>query len=79
MKILLVCNAGMSTSILVKKMKDIKPDWTIKALSLNEAGSQIDNYEVCLVGPQIKFNIPALKKKQKKIYLLKQFLHNYMA
>ena len=47
--ILLVCNAGMSTSMLVKKMQQ----------SATERGIEAD---VILIGPQIRYELPAVKE-----------------
>ena len=67
MKILLACNAGMSTSYLVKKMqtaaKDQGLDAEIKAVSVTEAPQYIDEIDVMLLGPQIRFELPKMKEK----------------
>lgn len=61
--ILLACSAGMSTSLLVKKMeeaaesKDIQVN--IKAMSSDNAFQALDEYDVLLIGPQMRF----MKKK----------------
>lgn len=58
-KILLVCNAGMSTSVLVQKMEEeaeknnIKSE--IKAISETESEDEWKNFDIILMGPQIKF------------------------
>ncbi|KPI57075.1 PTS lactose transporter subunit IIB [Clostridioides difficile] len=58
-KILLVCNAGMSTSILVEKMKKVAQqrelDVKIWALSNSEAAVLDEEVDCVLVGPQLKF------------------------
>lgn len=58
-KILLACNAGMSTSILVNKMRKAAEeqglDVEINALSLTEAVDHIADVDVVLLGPQVKF------------------------
>ena len=65
-KILLCCSAGMSTSMLVKKMRqaaDIKGiDCEIDALSVNAFEEAIKEYDVCLLGPQVRFQLEELKK-----------------
>lgn len=64
-RILLACNAGMSTSYLVKKMqaaaeaKGIEAE--IRALSINEAMQEVDKIDVMLLGPQIRFELPKVK------------------
>lgn len=66
-KILLVCNAGMSTSVLVEKMKKVAIEKEIEckiwALSSVEAKSvNQDEVDVVLVGPQLKFAINQVKE-----------------
>jgi PTS system cellobiose-specific IIB component len=60
MNILLVCSAGMSTSLLVNRMqkeaevrslKDIK----VFAASIEELELYIDEYDVVLIGPQLRY------------------------
>lgn len=57
MKVLVVCNAGMSSSILVKKMKEYAAsegmDLEIKAVSSASAEDEAGEWDVCLVGPQL--------------------------
>lgn len=60
MKILLACVAGMSTSLLVEKMKkaaknrDIK-DIIIEAVSIDEINEEINNYDIVLLAPQARY------------------------
>lgn len=65
MKILLVCNAGMSSSILVKKMKEAAKgrdlEVTVEAKSNNEINAEVGKWEVCLIGPQIAYAIDSIK------------------
>lgn len=64
--IMLVCSAGMSTSLLVVKMvaaaeaKNL--DVKIFAVSEGEASKHYDNISVLLLGPQVRY----LKKKIEK-------------
>ena len=57
--ILLACNAGMSTSLLVQKMQaEAKAqglDVNISAGPLNNALEKIDTADVLLLGPQISY------------------------
>ena len=60
MKIMLACNAGMSTSLLVQRMRKEAAaqglDATIDANPLNKALEKIgDGYDVLLLGPQISY------------------------
>lgn len=65
-KILLVCNAGMSTSMLVAKMKkaaqDQGADVEIEAKSLSEAKAMIKEADIVLLGPQIRYELNNVKK-----------------
>lgn len=64
-KIVLFCAAGMSTSILVKKMKEyadsIGYNCTIEAHAVAEVSKYGEGADICLLGPQVRFN---LKKVQ---------------
>lgn len=67
--IMLVCNAGMSTSLLVSKMqkaaegKDI--DLDIFAVPISEVEENVNNkdIDVLLVGPQVKFMLKDFTEK----------------
>ncbi|PWI32317.1 PTS sugar transporter subunit IIB [Vibrio albus] len=65
-KIMLCCSAGMSTSLLVKKMqacadaRGIEAD--IKAFGAAEFNNQVSHYEVVLLGPQVKYMQGDLQK-----------------
>ncbi len=60
-QIMLVCNAGMSTSMLVTKMQKAAEEKgieaTIWAVPVSEADSEVSQKEidVLLLGPQVKF------------------------
>ena len=66
-KILLVCNAGMSTSMLVKKMQDAAAEAGIEAeisaLPITEATDKMTDYDILLLGPQIRFQKDNLSKQ----------------
>ena len=60
MKILLMCSAGMSTSLLVVKMEKYAKengisDIVIKAQPIDDLEKDIDNFDVFLLGPQVKY------------------------
>ena len=60
MKILLACSSGMSTSLLVNKMKEAAQAEGIEAeISQSEVDEEIKKADVLLFGPQMRF----LKKK----------------
>lgn len=58
-RIMLVCSAGMSTSMLVNKMKkevDAKGETIeIFAVSISEASREINNVDIVLLGPQVRY------------------------
>ena len=67
MNIYLVCNAGMSTSILVKKMqeaaaKENMADVHIEAFSVEILDERVDAADVVLLGPQIRHMLEDVKK-----------------
>ena len=57
MKILLCCNAGMSSSILVKKIRDVAEktgeDIEVSAVANASIKNEVGKWDVCLVGPQL--------------------------
>lgn len=61
-KILLVCAAGMSTSLLVNKMnnaaKEKGVEVEITALPVSEADKLTDQVDIVLLGPQVRFQKP---------------------
>ena len=65
-KILLVCNAGMSTSMLVAKMKKAAQadgvEVSIEAKSLADAKKEIQEANIVLLGPQIRYELENVKK-----------------
>ncbi len=65
--ILLVCNAGMSTSMLVQKMqaaaKEQGIEATIQAKSVTDAANEIDKADVfCSVWPQVGYQKSEMEK-----------------
>lgn len=63
MKIILVCSAGMSTSMLVNKMKSSAEEQSIEAIIIAIPESELKNNlihtDVILIGPQVRY----LKRK----------------
>ncbi|WP_131025016.1 PTS sugar transporter subunit IIB, partial [Clostridioides difficile] len=58
-KIMLACSAGMSTSLLVTKMEDAAKEngieakiWAISEVNLK---NEIENCDVLLLGPQVRY------------------------
>ena len=59
MRIMLACHAGISTSMLVAKMKEAaaaegKDDYKIWAVEQGEIQSELGNFDVLLLGPQVR-------------------------
>ncbi|MEG0240260.1 PTS sugar transporter subunit IIB [Anaerorhabdus sp.] len=64
-KIVLLCAAGMSTSLLVTKMREAAAtegyECEINAYPVSQSGAVLKDADCCLLGPQARFN---LKKVQ---------------
>ncbi|SHK26917.1 PTS system, cellobiose-specific IIB component [Clostridium cavendishii DSM 21758] len=62
MNIMLVCNAGMSTGMLAKKMEKFSEGkCTVKAYGIAEYMDHLENVDIILVGPQIRFQYEEIK------------------
>lgn len=66
MRILLVCAAGMSTSLLVNRMNDAADkkgiEIHIEAHPVGEVKIYGDNADVILLGPQVRYELKNVKK-----------------
>lgn len=66
-KILLCCSAGMSTSLLVTKMRKVAEerglDVEIEAVALELFDENLPKYDIFLLGPQVKFKKIDFQKK----------------
>lgn len=64
--IVLLCSAGMSTSVMVKKMEEAAKtqnyDCKIAAYSVSEATTYGPDADIILLGPQIRFNLNKVRK-----------------
>lgn len=64
-KIMLCCSSGMSTSLLVKKMKEEADkrglNAEIQAFGAAEFDLQMPHYQVVLLGPQVKYMLAELQ------------------
>lgn len=71
MKILLLCSAGMSTSLLVQRMKELAQDQGIEATIWNcgsqDSVNEIPKADVVLVGPQMRFLLKKIEDQAKEI------------
>lgn len=66
MKVLLVCSAGMSTSLLMNSMRKVaEPGDEIVAVPYSEMDDVVAGYDVVLLGPQIKFRLREASEKLK--------------
>ena len=61
-KIFLCCAAGMSTSMVMNKMKQAAAAQGI-AVSMDDFDRTLPNYDCCLLGPQIKYKFEEFNKK----------------
>lgn len=66
-KIVLLCSAGMSTSLLVTKMRQhaAEIDYAVEvdAYSVSEATREAKDADLVLLGPQVRFNLSAIQKQ----------------
>ncbi len=67
LRVMLVCSAGMSTSLLVTKMKDAAAkegiDIEIFAVPEVEVKQSIDQADVVLLAPQVRFLFNKMKQE----------------
>ncbi|UTY39636.1 PTS sugar transporter subunit IIB [Allocoprobacillus halotolerans] len=67
MSILLVCAAGMSTSLLVTRMEDAAKkrqiDVKIEAHPVGDIEKYGNQADVILLGPQVRYQLAAVKKQ----------------
>lgn len=62
-KIMLICNAGMSTGILAKKIEEASNHTLeVKAYSESEYEDYLEGVDLILIGPQIVFLMENIKK-----------------
>ncbi|MEH7106494.1 PTS sugar transporter subunit IIB [Bacillus sp. JJ1764] len=62
-QILLVCNAGMSSGILARKMEIASGGkMKIMAVGVSEYKDHIENKDLLLIGPQIRFQLEEIRK-----------------
>ena len=68
--IMLVCSAGMSTSLLVTKMEKsaaaLGDDVKIFALPMSEGITKLKEVDCVLLGPQVRFNLGKIKEQAEK-------------
>lgn len=63
-KIMLVCNAGMSTGMLAKRIQEAsKGTLEVNAYGEAEYREHMEGVSLILVGPQIRHQIPTIEKQ----------------
>jgi PTS system cellobiose-specific IIB component len=74
MKIVMLCNMGMSTGILVKKLGEEAAargiDAEVKAYPMVELADHMEGTDVILLGPQIRFALDDITKQAEGIPVL---------
>lgn len=76
--IILCCAAGMSTSMLVRKMVNVVKerglDVSVNAISLSDVKEYIETADIILLGPQVKYELEKLQSlaepKGKKVLVI---------
>ena len=82
--IVLFCAAGMSTSLLVTKMREASKkegyDCKINAYSLDELAVEGSEADIILLGPQVRFQLKAVKEQfpDKKVSLIDRIAYGIM-
>lgn len=65
MKIILLCGAGLSTSLLAKKMgqeaQKQNKDIEVKAIAYSDADGTLEDADLYLLGPQIEYYLDRLR------------------
>ena len=75
MKVLMVCSGGMSSSIVVKAIKQEADKYSfqleIKAVGTGEFEEEVKNghYDMALVAPQVKHRLAAFEEQAKCVNL----------
>ena len=58
MRIMLACHAGVSTSLIVEKMKEAAKaegkDYTILAVEQDRVEAELGNFDILMLGPQVR-------------------------
>ncbi|WP_419057894.1 PTS sugar transporter subunit IIB [Enorma massiliensis] len=63
-KVMLVCNAGMSTGIMAKKIEEASAGaLEVAAYGEAEFEDHLEGVEMILVGPQIRYLVPNIQAK----------------
>ncbi len=66
LRITLICNLGMSTSMLVDRIKEAAKakglSVDVDALPFDKAGDRFDSTDILLLGPQVRYLMSKFKK-----------------
>lgn len=69
-RILLACSSGMSTSLLMSKMKEEAKqqglEVEIRAVGQEKAKDEMQNADVVLIGPQMRFLLDDLRREAER-------------
>lgn len=81
----LFCAAGMSTSLLVKKMQEyaasINYECDIVAYAVADVANEGPKADICLLGPQVRFELNNVKAKlpaDKKVVVIDMMAYGMM-
>lgn len=67
-RVMLICNAGMSTAMLAQKINKYSDGYCyVEAFGEGEFEEHIEDFDIVLVGPQIRHLIPSIKKRTIKV------------
>lgn len=66
MNILLCCAGGMSTSLLVEKMKEAAKNMSVEcniwAIGEADINNHIDKADIVLIGPQLRYKLKVIRE-----------------
>jgi PTS system cellobiose-specific IIB component len=64
--ITLLCNLGMSTGMLIDKIKEAAEakgiEVDVDAAPFDKAGDRLDRTDILLLGPQVRYHMPRFQK-----------------
>lgn len=70
MRIMLACALGMSTGMLVERMREAAAaqgkDYKIWAVDVGSVDQNVGEFDVLLLGPQVTYLLSEMKKKYEK-------------
>lgn len=71
MNIIMLCNLGMSTGMMVKKLEEEAKNRGLKAevhaYPMVELGDHLEEADAILLGPQIRFALDDIRKQAKEV------------